>query len=555
MYTNSMKRTIKSFLPSVSTIGVLLALITISIFQYHWVVSSAATDISELYKGLTTTINDKVIMELSDKPLFKEPMLFNMYSRSDEQILSELQYSQYQFYSSFEDKLSLSIFHVDLSTLEFNQFIGGSWVLEEQEPKEAVKLVRMFDREMPYIYENGIIWQLLSIKDRRDEIIILRIETNGYFIEKFKEYAETILSNYQVDIYEKLPKNGQLIDSEGYKYSPFSRKRWFSKAQLHIVLFPGMALNPPSGGLPRPPDGGLGRPPQDRDKFSPNTLYLDILDDGIPLVNRKENYLTIQWFLNILLLFGIGIGYLFIHLQVKKLQKLRHREKEFIATITHELRTPLTVIQSAADNIESGFLSEERLKQYGKLITDQSNRLGSMIEGILLFSRLEGKAEQPPIITSLVYDDLKISIEAFADSLMATSGNNISINFDGLPVSSITDRETIELILTNLISNSNKHGYDKNLKGDIRVIGSIQTEDSLIFTVEDDGMGIEKTDKKFIFEPFYRGERSHRKQVKGSGLGLFLSYKKAVLLGGKLIVDSHVELGSVFKLIVPYIKD
>lgn len=551
MYNKFMKKSVKALFPKISTIAVLLALITISIFQYNWVVSSAATDISELYRSLTYTIANKMISEFDEKPLFRDEMEFINYTRSEDEILLELIYQNEEFTKTNENKFSLDIYNIDLISLEYKHLENDEWILKTSIPNDLEKIVRSFNIEPSYIYEDGIIYQILPIKNRSNQFVILKINTFGYYKEKIYEYTNNIFTKYEVVIYDRIPKDGSFIDGGGYTYSPFIRKKWFSQIPLPISIFPNIDIRDPNIDSPRRSNQ---RPPRELDRNLPGSIVIDLLEDGIPLVTKKENYLTIQWLLNLLLLIGIGIGYFLIYFQILSLKKLRLREKEFIATITHELRTPLTVIQSAADNIERGFLSDDRVKQYGHLITGQSTRLSSMIEGILLFSRLEGRAEQPPVLNRIFYNDIKISLEVFAQSLMDTGSNKITVDFNELPISSISDKETIELILTNFISNSNKHAYNETEPGKIRIIGSILSIDMLIFRVEDDGVGIEKSEKKYLFEPFYRGKRSHKQQIKGSGLGLFLSNKKANLIGGKLEIDSHLDKGSVFKLIIPYQK-
>lgn len=546
-----MKKSFKSLFPNISTIAVLLALIIISIFQYNWVVSSAATDISELYRSLTVTITNKIVLELSDKPLFNKIVSFVKYTRSDNEILSELKLLSESFYDSNDKYFELEIFQVDLNSHNIYKFEGDNWAKETISMPIIDHVLKSVNSDQSHIFLNDIIWQALPIKGSTNRLVLLKIDTFAYYKEKIIENSKQILNNYELVIYDSLPSNGSYIDGQGYKYSPFSRKQWFSVVPIPIIVFPGIEMREPNV---NPMDRNIPRPPRDNDKLIRDAIFIDILDNGIPLVTKKENYLTMQWILNLLLLIGIGTGYFIIYLQVVRLRDLRSREKEFTATITHELRTPLTVIQSAADNIEGGFLSNSRVKEYGKLITDQSLRLGSMIEGILLFSRLEGRAEKPPILSRVFYQDIKITLETFAKSLMDTSNNVITINFDELPISSITDKDTIELILTNLISNSNKHAYDISERGNINVYGSINSDNELKFIVEDQGFGIEKSEKKLLFDPFFRGKRSHKKQVKGSGLGLFLSNKKANLLGGKLEYIRKNSSGAAFGLIIPYIK-
>ena len=300
-----------------------------------------------------------------------------------------------------------------------------------------------------------------------------------------------------------------------------------------------------------------GKPPGEEEP--PPMVYVDVLYNGRPLIETKEYGLTVQWLMSLMLILGLAIAYIVILYQINRLKQMRMREKEFVASVTHELRTPLTVIHSAADNIKSGIISPDRIEQYGHLITDQSKRLSSMIEGILLFSRLEGKAEQIPQTQRVLFSEIKKNILLFSDTLESDFNKKITIDFGSLPEEALTDSDTIELIVTNLISNSAKHAYPLDSEGEIRVKGHIQLPHTLIFYVEDDGTGIEKNEIKHIFEPFFRGDKSLKNQIKGSGLGLYLSYRKARLLGGSIKVlspyervDSKIRKGSRFTLSIPY---
>ena len=143
------------------------------------------------------------------------------------------------------------------------------------------------------------------------------------------------------------------MSGKNYRYSPFrvlsnklfsKKSAWLIEIPLHVVMFNDLEKQKEKIFFP---------PPQEDPKqnLSPS-VYVDILYNGETLLQSKENMLKIQWLMSILLLLGIGTAYLIILYQVNKLQQLRLREKEFVASVSHELRTPLTVIHSAADNMK-----------------------------------------------------------------------------------------------------------------------------------------------------------------------------------------------------------
>lgn len=552
------KVNLRKILPGVSTIAVLIALIVIAFFQYRWVVSSAETDIPELYKSLVFSIDSGLLHQSESQPLIKKNSKLLIDLNDDDQLKAvvKLKSELIEIYGS-DSIISISKLIMDKNTI-YSELYNNEWEYDLPTPHNLSREVRSVNR--PDIHEvtiiedrlsSGEIWILFPINKKSRAFIIYKINLKIYYSRRVEKISNNILSNYEVKVYDKLPENIKIINEEEYTYSPLStiksillnnRQRWVSSIPFHLMTFPiGPENNKPE----------QRRPPSNLRNIHPSMTYIDILDDGKSLIITKENYLTLQWLLILLLIIGIGIAYILILSQISKLKQLRLKEKEFIATISHELRTPLTVIQAASDNIKSGILKKDRMIQYGQLITDQSIRLSSMIEGILLFSRLEGKAEKPPQLEEVALCDIKQSLEIFSRSLMDRSKNIIDIEFDSLPLKTITHRETIELILTNLISNSNKHAYKDDVSGRISVVGKISSGNSLIFKVSDNGAGIDSSEKKDIFDPFFRGKRSLKYQIKGTGLGLYLSKRKANLIGGTLKVDNNVDKGVVFTLKIP----
>ena len=122
--------------------------------------------------------------------------------------------------------------------------------------------------------------------------------------------------------------------------------------------------------------------------------------------------------------------------------------------------------------------------------------------------------------------------------LAASSGVRLSWDTGGLPARFLGDAEAIAIILSNLVSNAINHAYPAQKKGEVRVIARVSMPSKLQFLVEDDGRGIAKAEAKLVFEPFYRDERSRATHEKGSGLGLFIARRKALLLGGSLSLES-----------------
>ncbi len=557
-----MKHSLRKILPGISTYAVLIALIIIAMFQYRWVISSAETDISELYRSLTYSLETGMMQQLENYPLLENRPLFMDVYLNDDEMITEIEKVKINIQKLYGDKVVISTDYLSIdrsNNLIIYEYVNQEWQRSSTESEELSGIDKFVLRpgfnDAVVIDDNqkdGEVWLFLPLVAKNRTFITFRLDIKKLYLEKVTEFSNTILNNFEVKVYTELPENINIIHQQEYKYSPLktiksillqNRETWFSAIPYHFSIF----YKDPIGKKPN-----LRRPPTETKNDHPPMIYVDILDDGVSLIIKKENNLTLQWLLILLLIIGIGIAYVLILSQISKLKQLRLKEKEFIATITHELRTPLTVIQAASDNIKSGILKKDRVIQYGQLITDQSVRLASMIEGILLFSRLEGKAEKPPYLEEVTFSEIKQSLEIFSRSLMDKSTNMIDIKWNDLPEKAITHRETIELILTNLISNCNKHAFKDGEVGKIIVEGKISSGNSLKFKVSDNGVGIDSSEKKDIFDPFFRGKRSLKYQIKGTGLGLYLSERKANLIGGILKVDNNIDRGTVFTLQIPF---
>lgn len=531
------------------TLLVIFALVTISLVQYNWVVSSAATDFSELYLSLTYSLEQQVIQSLRDSPIFSKRFLFLDSRVTSEEALEEL--SDYLLMES--DEYIRGVYYMNLFSKRVISWDDDSWIEDNTLFPYLASIpseLRHPPGEVFFIEDEKSrdnVWVILTISDRREAFFILNIDLELYLKQLLEGVYEKSITGYDVVILDSLPEGASLIGQDEYRYSVFQRGKWVSEISLLLPMLPERDL--------RVDHQFIHRPPRDKGTIPWRSLYIDLQDDGVSLITREENVLTFQWIGIFILLLSIGAAYILVVYQISGLKRLRLREKEFIATVTHELRTPVTVIQSAANNLECGFLKPERVKEYGSLINSQSTRLSSMIEGILLFSRLESRVERKPPLDIVYFSVLEESLNIYAQSICSHSGHLVSVDFTGLPKCAVTDGETIELILTNLISNSNKHGFEEGEKGRISVQAIVIEGEQLQFIIHDNGIGLDSYDRKHIFDPFYRGKRSHRLQINGSGLGLYLSRKKAELIDGTLKVESEKGRGTTFYLTLPYIRE
>lgn len=544
-----------------TTLGVIAAIVTLSVFQYRWAVSSGEKSIKELVQSYNIRIYAVLTQELSQIELFDHRPTENSHSSIETLQQDNLQMVE-QFIDTYGDGYIKGIsYYSDKEDNGYFIYDGNQWIVNQvNQPdiadiSKSIDFLEMRDLRISRDPQNESLINIMRFYPQEEVIFHYKLNFHRFMEEELIPVMSQSFGELSLSWQNQPPEMGIDADDRHYKFSPV-------KSLLSLITGNDREyfISIPYSRVP------LMRFTREMPfKFFNNSkedlLYITITTpQGESVISDRENGIAIQWLTGLFLLFGIGIAYGLILYQKTRLSRLRTREKEFVATVTHELRTPLTVIHSAADNIQSGILTQERLLQYGDLIKDQSIRLSSMIEGILLFSRIEGKAEQPPPQNPLAIQDLVENLEIFIQSLN-DSTKNIKIDFASLPDQIVSDRETIELVLTNLINNCIRHGYGKNEEGQIRVSGHIKLPNSLVFSVEDDGFGVPHKEKKQIFEPFFRGSRSLSEQVKGSGLGLYLIKRKLKLMGGSITIESpylrpdgKMRNGSRFVVNIPQVE-
>ena len=245
-----------------------------------------------------------------------------------------------------------------------------------------------------------------------------------------------------------------------------------------------------------------------------------------------ERRLAWDWLGAVVMLAVVAAAFALALGQWTRLAELRRREREFVASVSHELRTPLTVIRSAADNFTRGIVPAERQTRYGRLILDQSVRLGRMIEEMLTFAQTEAAPDpaRDAVEFAVWLNALMPPLEAVA----AESG--VTLVWKSEAGRGRSDAEALRMILENLVVNAINHAYPET-KGAVR-ISLLQKPGRLELQVEDDGRGVAPQEAKKVFEPFYRDQFSRSHQEKGSGLGLFLAQRQAKRLGGSLRLES-----------------
>jgi two-component system phosphate regulon sensor histidine kinase PhoR len=233
---------------------------------------------------------------------------------------------------------------------------------------------------------------------------------------------------------------------------------------------------------------------------------------------------------------------------ISKLRRLENLRKEFVANVSHELKTPLTTIQGFAETLlnPAVVISEDR-EEYLKIILKNSNRISSIIDDLLMLSKLEQETDASEIFLSasrlspVILNAIE-SCQAKADAHKI----RIEFNLDTDPVAQINPN-LIEQALINLLDNAIKYSDD----GSTVVINLREDGESVVFEVKDFGFGIPKHLVPRLFERFYRVDKARSRKMGGTGLGLSIVKHIIIVHYGRLEVESEVNKGSLFRVILP----
>ena len=234
-----------------------------------------------------------------------------------------------------------------------------------------------------------------------------------------------------------------------------------------------------------------------------------------------------------------------------ELQRASKYKSEFLANMSHELRTPLNssliLSKLLADN-QPGNLSAEQVK-FAQTIYSAGNDLLNLINDILDISKVEaGKLELNP--EDIPVTSLAQSISATFSPLAAQKALAFSVDIaPDVPAALFSDRQRVEQILKNLLSNAFKFTESGQVR--LAITAGAGGNGTIAFAVEDSGIGIASEQQKIIFEAFQQADGTTSRKYGGTGLGLSISRELAKLLGGFITVQSAIAKGSTFTLTLP----
>ena len=226
-------------------------------------------------------------------------------------------------------------------------------------------------------------------------------------------------------------------------------------------------------------------------------------------------------------------------------QEAARAKTDFLAIMSHELRTPLTAIIGYTDLLEAGVTGTVTDAQRSQLsrIGMSAWRLLGLIDEVLTYTKLQlGLGESH----SLPVNIAQLAREAVEHTRAMADAKGLSIHLDVASTTVQTDPYKVRHIMDALVGNAVKFTDS----GSVSIRGEVK-DGSLIYEVEDTGVGIPEGAFEHIFEPFTQVEDALTRKFGGVGLGLALTHRLARLLGGDLTVRSALGQGSIFTVRLP----
>jgi len=244
---------------------------------------------------------------------------------------------------------------------------------------------------------------------------------------------------------------------------------------------------------------------------------------------------------------GKDLGVVAIFMDITDIKAIDKMKSSFVAMASHELRTPLTAIKGFVSTliIDDEFNPEERREFYG-IIDQECDRLTRLINDLLNTARIDAQESLKPHYTN-------VAIRQVLDKVVmlqrqTTTRHTIVLDAPATMPIIVGDEDKLDQIFTNLINNSIK--YSPN--GGQITVHATNEGDTLLFGIEDQGLGIPKDHLVKVFDKFHRVNNEDNRKIYGTGLGLFLvRHLVETVHLGKIWVDSEQGKGSTFWFRIP----
>ena len=234
-----------------------------------------------------------------------------------------------------------------------------------------------------------------------------------------------------------------------------------------------------------------------------------------------------------------------------ELAQLEQKRREFLSDVSHEIKTPVASIQALAETMLDGLVTTEKQRErYLTGIVAESNRIGRLVGDLLDLSQLEAGeiplAAQPIRLTEFITEHTSALIP-FLELKELTVETNIP---DTLPPV-LADPDRLDQVLTNLLTNAIRHA----VPGTAISLSARTFQQQVAIDISNTGQGIEPEHLPYIWQRFYRVDKSRSRGDGGTGLGLAITHKLVIAMGGTVGATSTPGQTTTFTFTLPVKSD
>ncbi|OUL08391.1 cell wall metabolism sensor histidine kinase WalK [Sedimentibacter sp. SX930] len=251
---------------------------------------------------------------------------------------------------------------------------------------------------------------------------------------------------------------------------------------------------------------------------------------------------------------GFISGLVCVLSDITEQEKVEQERRSFVSNVSHELRTPLTSVKSYTESlIEGAWEDKEIAPEFLKVISTETDRMIRMITDLLNLSRMDQGKQELNLEFVSINELVAHIIDRFEMVLKSEQYRNkkykIERDFTQRTLWVEIDQDKFIQVIDNIMNNAIKYSPD----GGKITCRLMETHNSIVISITDEGLGIPRKDIGHVFDRFYRVDKARARSMGGTGLGLAISKEVVQLHGGKIWVTSVENKGSTFFISLPYI--
>ena len=251
---------------------------------------------------------------------------------------------------------------------------------------------------------------------------------------------------------------------------------------------------------------------------------------------------------------GFISGLVCVLSDITEQEKVEQERRSFVSNVSHELRTPLTSVKSYTESLIDGAWEDKDIApEFLKVISTETDRMIRMITDLLNLSRMDQGKQELNLEFVSINELVAHIIDRFEVVLKSEQYRNkkykVERDFTQRTLWVEIDQDKFIQVIDNIMNNAIKYSPD----GGKITCRLMETHNSVVISITDEGLGIPRKDIGHVFDRFYRVDKARARSMGGTGLGLAISKEVVQLHGGKIWVTSVENKGSTFFISLPYI--